>query len=126
MMPVHAKTTFQATDTSALSNRELIPLIVDAALFCICLQGEAEQSNTPGFLSVFRQIPFVIVYRTPETMVPNPPGNFGIDVWYNTKKQFAAYWDSNALQDYNVMTFKRGPWIPELLALATSFRSVTE
>lgn len=45
--------------------------------------------------------------------------NFGIDVWHDNKKVFSACWNSSILKDFELISLKRGPWIPELLKKAS-------
>jgi len=109
------------TDTNHKSRLELLAPINDAALICIERWGaETTARNTPGKVKMFTSEPFLICYRTPSSGILAESNSFGIDIWVNKKKVFSAGWNSHTLKDYELISFRRGPWIPALLKLAAS------
>ena len=107
-------------DINLLTKLDLLAILTDAALTCINRWGVEERTGgVSGPSLVFRFSSFMILYRTPKTMAPGAPNTFGIDVWFEQKKVFPTYWDSHTFKDYQLVSLKRGPWIPKLLALAS-------
>lgn len=109
------------TDTNHKSRLELLAPINDAALICIeRWRAEAAVSNIVGKVKMFTSESFLICYRTPSSGLLTESNGFGIDIWVNKKKVFSAGWNSHTLKDYELISLRRGPWIPALLKLATS------
>ena len=111
----------ESSDTFRLSKLDLTALITNAALTCINRWGVSEPGgNTLGPVMVLRHVSFMIAYRTPTAMIACPSSTFSIDVWYEGKKVFSTFWNSHTFRDYDLISLKRGPWIPVLLALAAT------
>lgn len=109
----------KSTDIHQLSRLELLPIIVEAALLCVKRSGVEEQpGNVSGLVRIFRNGSIMICYTTPSAGILASPGNFGIDIWFEHKKTFSAWWNSHLLRDYDLVSLKRGPWLPTLLAMA--------
>lgn len=109
----------KSTDTHQLSRLKLLPVIVEAALLCVKRSGVEEQpANVSGLVRIFLNGSIMICYTTPSVGIPASPGNFGIDIWFKDKKTFSAWWNSHLLRDYDLISLKRGPWLPALLAMA--------
>ncbi|MEI8029848.1 MAG: hypothetical protein WCH35_08735 [Comamonadaceae bacterium] len=105
-------------DTSRLKRSELVPLLVDAAVDIVSRRGVQEQVN--GELGTHLTANFgdiTIMYRTPKAMIFTAPSSFGVDIWHG-RKCFSVIWDSNQLKDFEIISFKRGPWIPLVISFA--------
>lgn len=57
------------------------------------------------------------MYRTPKALAFESSTAFCIDV-SSEKKCFSVGWNSHLLNDYEVINFKRGPWIHALLSIS--------
>ena len=106
------------TDTNKLKRSELVPLLTAAAVNIALKIGVEERAN-PEFgthlMATFNGI--AVLYRTPSAMIFTAPTAFGVDVW-NKNKCFSVVWNSQVLKDYEVVNFKRGPWISALLSFS--------
>lgn len=106
-------------DTSTLKRADLVPLLVDAAKKVAMRTGFDEKVE--GVKGTFRYAQFRgidVSYRGPKADIIGVPSTFGIDVWYGGKKTLSVCWNSHLIRDFELVTFKRGPWISELLTQA--------
>ncbi len=109
-----------AIDTNKLKRAELIPLLTTAAVNIALKIGVKEQANGNAELGTHLMATFngiAVSYRTPSAMIFSAPTAFGVDVWHGNKC-FSVIWNSQVLKDYQIVNFKRGPWIPTLLSFA--------
>jgi hypothetical protein len=106
-------------DSSRLGRIELVPILVNAALIFLSLRGREERvDGIRGPVKSLDENQLEILLRTPKTEIPTAPSNYGLDIWFDHRKVFSVCWNSNQLRDYEVVSFKRGPWIPVLLSLS--------
>ncbi len=108
-------------DTSTLKRADLVPLLVDAATKVATRLGIDEKIE--GYKGTIRMAKFrgiMVSYRGPKAAIFSVPSTFGIDVWYGDKKTLSVCWNSHLLRDFELVAFKRGPWISELLAHAAA------
>lgn len=112
-------------DTSILKRAELLPLLVDAVTrISIHLGMEEKHDGGPGTIWVAELGNMHVMFRTPKAEIATAPSAFGVDVWCVGKgKTFSAIWNSNLMRDFEIISFKRGPWISELLARAASINA---
>ncbi|MBS0494310.1 MAG: hypothetical protein JSS31_10230 [Proteobacteria bacterium] len=111
--------TQQPRDIDQLSRRELLPVIVEAGLCCVERWGVEEKlDGVAGPVLTLTDGPLSIIYTTPQTMAPGATASFGIDIWYENKKTFSAWRNSLVQEDFQLIAFKRGPWIILLLEMA--------
>lgn len=108
--------------TEKLSKIELVPLLVEAAISLAENAGVEERlGGLPGKVLVFDRDPLSIIFRAPKSMATiYGSSNYGIDVWFDRKKVFSVCWNTQLLKDFEVVNFKRGPWVHMLLAPTTS------
>ena len=96
-----------------------MPLLIQAALTFIDRMGTEEQLKPmPGPVMIWNQAPFSILVSTPKTMIPGMQNDFCVDIWIDNKKHFSARWTTLDLKDCELISLKRGPWIPVLLDMA--------
>lgn len=106
-------------DSSTLRRLELLPILVDAALLSLSKFGREERiDGIRGPVKSLHNDQLELLLRTPKTEIPSAQANYGLDVWFAHRKVFSVCWNSNQLRDYEVISFKRGPWIPALLSLS--------
>lgn len=106
-------------DTSLIKRADLVPLLVDAATAVATHMGIDEKIE--GFKGTYRLAEFrdiTVIYRGPKAEIFGVPSTFGIDVWCGDKKTLSVCWNSHLIRDFELVSFKRGPWIAELLAQA--------
>ena len=102
-------------ETGHLNKAELVPRLAATAVNFVTRfgsEGACEGLSGPIMTVTVKQL--AIAYRSPKSMA-HGESNFGVDVWYDYKKVFSVCWNSNVLKDYEVVNFKRGPWIIALL-----------
>jgi hypothetical protein len=105
-------------DTSQMKRAELVPSLVAAAIKIALKIGVAEQVDSElGTHLTAKFNGFTVIYRTPKAMIFTASTNFGVDIWLGTKC-FSVGWNSQTLKDYEIINFKRGPWIPAFLSFA--------
>lgn len=105
-------------DTSRMKRDELVPILAAAAIKIALKIGVAEQVNSElGTHLTAKFNGFTVVYRTPAAMIFTAATNFGVDIWLGPKC-FSVGWNSQRLKDYEIINFRRGPWIPALLSFA--------
>lgn len=102
-------------DTSQMKRAQLVPMLTAAAVKIAMKIGVPEQLNSElGTHLTANFVGFTVAYRAPKAMIFSAHSAFGIDVWHGGKC-FSVAWNSQKLKDYQVINFKRGPWIPALL-----------
>lgn len=107
-------------DTEKLSKLELLPMVVFAATSCIDRTGsEGPVDGLAGPIKTASVGLLSFAMRTPKSMA-HGESSYGLDIWQEGKKVFSVCWNSPQIKDYEVVTFKRGPWVPQLLGMATS------
>lgn len=103
-------------DTSTMTRVDLIPLIAAAASRLVDQHGVLEV--VPGFVGRTRiaKMPGVEILKTDAAdPAMHASAQYGIDVWFDGKKVFSAWWNSNVLRDFQLVRFRRGPWIAIVL-----------
>jgi hypothetical protein len=107
-------------DYANLSKQELVRLLVSAAVEHVERSGtEQVFQGLAGPVGYMATDSLKILYRTPKAMA-HGESNYGIDIWYEGKKVLSICWNSNLYKDYEVVSLKRGPWIPAVLDLKDS------
>lgn len=105
-------------DSSTMKRAELVPILTAAAVNIATRLGKEERvTGELGFHLIIEFDGITVLYRTPKAMNFTAPSAFGIDIWYGNKC-FSVIWNSQILKDFNVINFKRGPWIPTLLSFS--------
>lgn len=105
-------------DSSAMKRADLVPVLTAAAVNIATRLGKEERvTGELGFHLIIEFDGIKVLYRTPKAMIFTAPSAFGIDIWHGDKC-FSVIWNSQILKDFNVVNFKRGPWIPTLLSFS--------
>lgn len=105
-------------DSSAIKRAELVPILTAAAVNIATRLGKEEKfTGVLGYVLIVEFDGIKVLYRTPKAMIFTAPSAFGIDIWHG-KKCFSVIWNSPILKDFEVVNFKRGPWIPTLLSFS--------
>jgi hypothetical protein len=109
-MPMNKSTEHQ------LSKIELVPILVDVAVSWVNKYGEEKiLKNLPGPVHMADRDRLSVIFMTPKSMACIYGGeNYSVNVWLDGKKTFFVCWSSQRLKDYEVVNFKRGPWISML------------
>jgi hypothetical protein len=99
----------------------LVPLIVEAALDVVNRLGREDpvsHAHGYGYSRRAEAKELRLSLRTPQSLLPADGSSaYCIDVWMQTGKVCSIGWSSNLHRDYEVISFRRGPWIPILLGL---------
>lgn len=100
-----------------LSKIELVPILVDVAVSWVNKYGaETILDGLPGPVHMADRDRLSVIFQTPKSMASIYGGdNYSINVWLDGKKTFFICWSSQRFKDYEVVTFKRGPWISMLM-----------
>ena len=105
-------------DTNTMKRSQLIPLLAAAAVNIALKLGKEEKiSGARGTVHLAEVAKMAVMYRTPKALAFESSTIFCIDVW-SGKKCLSVGWNSHVLKDYEIISFKRGPWIQTLLALS--------
>lgn len=105
-------------DSSTMKRAELVPILTAAVVNIATRLGKQERiTGELGFHLIVEFDGITVLYRTPRAMIFTAPSAFGIDIWHG-KKCFSVIWNSQKLKDFEVINFKRGPWIPTLLSFS--------
>jgi hypothetical protein len=104
-------------DTSKLSEFELIPLVLDAAVGCLDRKGRRRYIDwLPGFIAHASIGRLDIAHKVAEVR-PSWEKTHTLDIWFERKRVFSVSWNSNILKDYQMEQFERGPWVPFILSI---------
>lgn len=110
-------------DTNKMKRSELVPLLTAAAVNISLKVGVEEKLNLElGTHLAATLNGITILYRTPKAMIFTAPSSFGVDIW-DGPKCFSVIWNSQQLKDFEIINFKRGPWIPSLLSWSEQLNS---
>jgi len=74
--------------------------------------------QTGGTHRSFTHGRFRMIYTTPESLCIGSPAPYGLDIWDQTGKVFSTWWEP-----FEVVAFKRGDWVYELVPDGPSFRT---
>jgi len=92
--------------------------IAEVAVALVIREGVTEHfDQTGGTMRNLTYGRFRMTYITPEALVFGGPAPYGIDIWDPMRKVFSAWWEP-----FEVVSFRRGDWIYELVPNAPSLR----
>ena len=115
---------FTRLDTNKLRKAEIVPLLTAAAVniaLKIGVEDRVKGELGTHLMAAFNGIN--VLYRTPKAMIFSAPTSFGVDVWNSNNKCLSVVWNSQVLKDYQIVNFKRGPWIPALLSFSEQLKA---
>lgn len=118
---IDAPKPMHTTDTSTLSRLELVIAIAAAAQHYLRVHGRREQPMgmaRSGTVALAEIGEIELLECGPESLIPGASAKHSLDIWFQHKKVFSIWWNSMELWDYEVVRFKRGPWIPQILQVA--------
>lgn len=102
------------------SRLELTSMITGAATRYVTRFGkDTKVGGAPGPLMTCEASGMSFGFMTPRTMAPGASSSYSMDIWFEHKKVFFSCWNSELLKDYELVTLKRGPWLPALMMLDT-------